>query len=72
MRGAQAMLFTSAERAIEKIQAADLELCFQLCGVAEQAGQQMQRARSKLHEGPFLKVPILHKLPKTVDLWSVS
>ena len=63
------MLFLPAmSTANDEVWVADLQLRLQLCGVMKEAGQKVQRRRSKLHEGPLLKVPVLHELPETVDL----
>ena len=71
MWGTRALPFMSALPMDKEVWVADLQLRFQLCGIVQEAGQKVQRRRSKLHEGPLLKVPVLDELPETVDLSSM-
>ena len=69
LQGARALPFMPAmPMKNEDLWIANLQLSLQLCGVIQEAGQKVQRRRSKLHEGPLLKVPVLHELSETVDL----
>ena len=70
MQGTRALPFMSALPMDKEVWVADLQLRFQLCGIVQEAGQKVQRRRSKLHEGSLLKVPVLDELPETVDLYA--